>query len=982
MWKCGRCGTDIVNWTSLVVVGCFVESKEVIVCMRMDWARNAVHGALEALLGGIQSEVVQMQKLRSASLTSRSSGLSSASSLSELGPGRGSDDDEAENGGKSVPSSSVLSYRQRLLIKEEGKEFAKKEFAKREKQLLQEIAQLKDECTNVQKEVDRLRWEPKRARDNLVLLCVSLSAAFSLVIFALFWIAERSMLKDSWEDRVQGRALVILGSVLCFGAVPLTHMTGTILYGNFKFRFFQPGEGGKTYVILQAFGWCSYASFLLLALSALAYDAIYGVVLTAGVAAIIAQVLMVCSLLSYCPKEIQDRGFIEDGYSSDDESTILASEAEDDASEVLLRRKKSGLKRLPLMSSFGQLKDLQKTGMEADLWFDSDLSWNAYSSLRLDTDTITLGAFVLLQSSLIVISIALGFTAEWMAFNNVHSRVLSALSLLMMVIPALLTHNLGGLLFNRASWHFVEPFAGGTRFLFLQTVTWMLFGLCFFSQISFLGVPLYFASGGLKLRLAHTGLAAAVGHILLVLSISFYEIGETIDRNDKDEDGNKIPDHLVHIARKYRFQFIKNRKQLEWMCSRMQTRFLGLRALVGNALVVFFCNTHYMIFLLASITFYGPLPIACAISERICIEQPAETFAALVKWSFSIILFTIVYSVLKTFNVKGTVRITVLILTTLIPVFFALYMHQNSPFLPIFTVNLALFVIYNYWTYSGTPEISGCREWPAFRRWRAFWSLFQDYHGAELFTDARLDEFEKNDGARLGSTSSSVKQAIFGFHPHGIFPTSLIWLPNSPIFVDRFPGLSLTAMTASIIHLVPIMRDVSQWAGVRDVGRASVEHALQTGRSPMLVIGGMSEMFQSRSWIKNIAVHRGHRGFVRMAIRHGVPLVPIFSFGEHKVMDNVYLPRMQDWFRYNAGFPVPYFPYGRWYLPVNRRCPLTFCVGEPVFPKRQNSNPTAKEIEELHLRYFASLQALFEDNKQRCGFPDHSIDWKGMEKRS
>lgn len=164
--------------------------------------------------------------------------------------------------------------------------------------------------------------------------------------------------------------------------------------------------------------------------------------------------------------------------------------------------------------------------------------------------------------------------------------------------------------------------------------------------------------------------------------------------------------------------------------------------------------------------------------------------------------------------------------------------------------------------------------------------------------------------------------------------------------------------------------------GVRDVSRASVDLSLSSGISPCLVVGGQSEMFLSRSFGLAIRLHRRHRGFIRMAIRHGVPLLPIFSFGENMCMDNVYLPRTQAWFKSFMGFPAPFFPYGRFYLPVPRRTPITVCVGAPVFPRKKNPTPSRKEIDELHARYFAALEQVFERNKKRCGFPHHYIQWE------
>lgn len=78
--------------------------------------------------------------------------------------------------------------------------------------------------------------------------------------------------------------------------------------------------------------------------------------------------------------------------------------------------------------------------------------------------------------------------------------------------------------------------------------------------------------------------------------------------------------------------------------------------------------------------------------------------------------------------------------------------------------------------------------------------------------------------------------------------------------------------------------------------------------------------------------HCASIGFVRLALKHNVPLVPIFSFGEHRVLDNVHLPKLQAYFKRYLGFPVPFFPYGRFYLPIPRRAKLTICVGQPIYP--------------------------------------------------
>jgi len=48
---------------------------------------------------------------------------------------------------------------------------------------------------------------------------------------------------------------------------------------------------------------------------------------------------------------------------------------------------------------------------------------------------------------------------------------------------------------------------------------------------------------------------------------------------------------------------------------------------------------------------------------------------------------------------------------------------------------------------------------------------------------------------------------------------------------------------------------------------------------------------------------------------------------------------------------------------------LGFAVGEPLDVK-QNDNPTIEELNEVHAKYVASLQRLFEKHKLEYGIPE------------
>lgn len=53
--------------------------------------------------------------------------------------------------------------------------------------------------------------------------------------------------------------------------------------------------------------------------------------------------------------------------------------------------------------------------------------------------------------------------------------------------------------------------------------------------------------------------------------------------------------------------------------------------------------------------------------------------------------------------------------------------------------------------------------------------------------------------------------------PHGMLPTGVVYMPFLPSWREQFPGLEPVGLTATVIHLVPGLRDVIQWLGGREV---------------------------------------------------------------------------------------------------------------------------------------------------------------------
>ena len=51
---------------------------------------------------------------------------------------------------------------------------------------------------------------------------------------------------------------------------------------------------------------------------------------------------------------------------------------------------------------------------------------------------------------------------------------------------------------------------------------------------------------------------------------------------------------------------------------------------------------------------------------------------------------------------------------------------------------------------------------------------------------------------------------VLGFHPHGIVPVTLFWFRCCAEWETLFPNVVFSPLTASVMHLVPLMRDLLQ----------------------------------------------------------------------------------------------------------------------------------------------------------------------------
>ncbi|GAA5951305.1 hypothetical protein JCM10213_007626 [Rhodosporidiobolus nylandii] len=248
----------------------------------------------------------------------------------------------------------------------------------------------------------------------------------------------------------------------------------------------------------------------------------------------------------------------------------------------------------------------------------------------------------------------------------------------------------------------------------------------------------------------------------------------------------------------------------------------------------------------------------------------------------------------------------------------------------------------------------------AWLRQSKIWVWFAQYYPVSLIKTADLP---------------SNRRYIFGYHPHGVIGMGAIanFGTDATGFSRLFPGLTPHLLTLSSNFQLPIYRELLLGLGVCSVSMKSCQNILRQGKgsSITIVVGGAAESLSAHPGTADLTLRR-RKGFIKLAIRQGADLVPVFSFGENDIFEQLSnargtkLYKLQKQFQKVFGFTLPIF-FGRGIFNYNMglmpyRHPIVSVVGRPIRVD-QKDNPTSADLDEVQKRYIAELKRIWEDYK-------------------
>jgi len=233
-----------------------------------------------------------------------------------------------------------------------------------------------------------------------------------------------------------------------------------------------------------------------------------------------------------------------------------------------------------------------------------------------------------------------------------------------------------------------------------------------------------------------------------------------------------------------------------------------------------------------------------------------------------------------------------------------------------------------------------------------FWPML-DYFKFEMIVENE-DSLEEN--------LDKGKNYIFAAQPHGVI--SMCGMCSAILDHKKYMGIR-TAVASALLK-IPILKHVLGIFGLTDASAKNLRKILKReGRdgSVVIYVGGMAELFMSSREEERLYLSK-RKGFVKMALREGVDIVPVYLFGNTSVLSVLqHGPLAKLSRKLQLSFT---FFWGKWLLPIPRDDKLLYAAGVPIeIPKI--AEPTQEDVDKYHALYIEEVKRLFEGYKSKAG---------------
>ncbi len=227
--------------------------------------------------------------------------------------------------------------------------------------------------------------------------------------------------------------------------------------------------------------------------------------------------------------------------------------------------------------------------------------------------------------------------------------------------------------------------------------------------------------------------------------------------------------------------------------------------------------------------------------------------------------------------------------------------------------------------------------------------------------------------ATQGSGDEDISTALvdetkimFAYHPHGVYAFGLFSLVfgMSSGFQDLFPHSKgvLVGVANALLH-IPVLGTFFAYFGFVPASKKSLNKACETDLDIVVVPGGIAEMTKYKP-DREVLYLRKRYGFIRLAIKHGRTIVPMYGFGENSTFQQYScFKHLREKLSRRFKLSLVLFR-GRGYTLIPFRTPLNIVFGTPLkLPKMED--PPNKVVEKFLERYISLVKELYYENRGR-----------------
>lgn len=202
--------------------------------------------------------------------------------------------------------------------------------------------------------------------------------------------------------------------------------------------------------------------------------------------------------------------------------------------------------------------------------------------------------------------------------------------------------------------------------------------------------------------------------------------------------------------------------------------------------------------------------------------------------------------------------------------------------------------------------------------------------------------------------------------PHGVI--SFCGIASGPAAPPDIRQVH-TAVANSVLH-TPILKHVLGIYGLTNASKSALQLKLaKPGIAGCIVlyVGGIAELFKSSRKEERVFLSK-RKGFIKLALREGVDVVPAYLFGNTSVLTILKYGPLASLSR-SLGVALTYF-WGKWYLPIPCDDKCLYARGKPLgLPHIKD--PTDEEVDKWHKQYCEAIEGLFERYKEKVPLYKH-----------